>query len=449
VTQTRTFTPREIVSELDRYIIGQRDAKRAVAIALRNRWRRQQVPEELRDEIAPKNIIMIGPTGVGKTEIARRLAKLSQAPFIKVEASKFTEVGYVGRDVESIIRDLTELAVNLVSAEETVTVQAKAEDQAEERVLDVLLPSPTAPPGQTPPPAESSETREKFRKLLRLGELDDRVVQVELADDGGGPSISLMTPQGVEEMGVQFRDLLGSMMPQRTKHRQMKVSEARDAFVHEEAQKLVDMDRVRELAVSRVEQSGIVFIDEIDKVAVGVGSRSGPDISREGVQRDLLPIVEGSTVQTKQGPVRTDHILFIAAGAFHVAKPSDLIPELQGRFPIRVELSSLGREDLVRILTEPDNSLVRQYIALLKTEGVALEFKDEGVQALADIAAVVNETSANIGARRLHTVMERLLDELSFDAPDLSGARVVVDSAMVHERLDDLVEDRDLSQFIL
>ncbi len=454
MTVAHSFTPREIVSELDRYIVGQGEAKRAVAIALRNRWRRQQVPQELRDEIAPKNIIMIGPTGVGKTEIARRLARLSQAPFIKVEASKFTEVGYVGRDVESIVRDLTELAVLMVTEEEQRAVHSKAEELAEERILDALLP-PQPAPVQGPHAvddvqrAENQETREKLRKLLRLGELDNREIQVELRDDVGGPSLSIMTPQGVEEMGVQFRDLLGGMMPKRTKRRRMKVSEAVRAFSNEEALGLVDMDRVRELAVERVEQSGIVFIDELDKVATGATAGRGPDVSREGVQRDLLPIVEGSTVQTKQGPVRTDHILFVAAGAFHFAKPSDLIPELQGRFPIRVELTSLGKADLQRILIEPQNSLVRQYAELLKTENITLEFKEDGVQAVADIAAAVNERSADIGARRLHTVMERLLDELSFDAPDMQAATVVVDREMVLERLGDLVEDQDLSQYIL
>jgi ATP-dependent HslUV protease ATP-binding subunit HslU len=445
------LTPREVVSELDRYIVGQRDAKRAVAVALRNRWRRQQVPEELRDEIAPKNIIMIGPTGVGKTEIARRLARLSQAPFIKVEASKFTEVGYVGRDVESIVRDLCELAVGMAAEEEQKSVRAHAEERAEERLLDALLPPAVAGPGAASlaPSPEANETRDKLRKLLRLGELDDRLVEVELLEDGGGPSLSIMTPQGVEEMGVQFKDLLGSLMPKRTKHRQMKVADAREVIASEEATQLVDQDRVREQAVERVEQSGIVFIDEIDKVAVGPGGKQGPDVSREGVQRDLLPIVEGSTVQTKHGPVRTDHILFIAAGAFHVAKPSDLIPELQGRFPIRVELASLDKDDLVRILTEPTNSLERQYTALLATEGVELEFKQDGIQAIADVAAEVNERSSDIGARRLHTVMERLLEPLSFDAPDMGAGHVVIDEPLVRERLSDLVENADVSQYIL
>ena len=449
-----SFTPREIVSELDRYIVGQREAKRAVAIALRNRWRRQQVPEELRDEIAPKNIIMIGPTGVGKTEIARRLAKLSQAPFIKVEASKFTEVGYVGRDVESIVRDLTELAIAMVSEEQKRKVHGAALENAEDRLLDALLPPPIAASPEemhsaSGNAAASGESREKLRKLLRQGALDEREIEIELDDDGGGPSLSIMTPQGMEEMGVQFKDLLGGMMPQRTKMRRMTVAAARDSLAAEEAGKLIDEDRTRELAVQRVEQNGIVFIDEIDKVAVGSGGKHGPDVSREGVQRDLLPIVEGSTVQTKYGAVRTDHVLFIAAGAFHVAKPSDLIPELQGRFPIRVELTSLSRDDLLRILTEPTNSLTRQYTALLETEGIQLEFKEAGLVALADIAAGVNQRSADIGARRLHTVMERLLEELSFDAPDLGETQVVIDESLVAEKLADLAEDQDLSQYIL
>jgi ATP-dependent HslUV protease ATP-binding subunit HslU len=426
------------VSELDRYVVGQREAKRAVAIALRNRWRRQRVTGELRDEIAPKNIIMIGPTGVGKTEIARRLAKLAQAPFLKVEASKFTEVGYVGRDVESIVRDLTDLAVQLVSEEEKRSVMAKARERAEDRVLEAL---------GTPP-----EAREGMRRRLRDGVLDEQELEVAAAPPapaGPPPALSVFTPQGVEEMGQQLQQLFGNLLGGAPKKRRMKVPAALEAFGAEEAGKLIDMERVRELAVLRVEQSGIVFIDEIDKVATGADRRGGPDVSREGVQRDLLPIVEGSTVQTRHGPVRTDHVLFIAAGAFHVAKPSDLIPELQGRFPIRVELASLTREDFVRILTEPKNSLVRQYSALLKTEGVEVEFADDGVRAIAEIAALANERAENIGARRLHTVMERLLDEVSFDAPDRGGSRVLVDAPFVRGRLEPLVRDEDLSRYIL
>ncbi len=454
------FTPREVVSELDRYIVGQREAKRAVAIALRNRWRRQQVPDDLRDEIAPKNIIMIGPTGVGKTEVARRLAKLAQAPFIKVEASKFTEVGYVGRDVESIIRDLVEMAMSMVLEEEKRMVRASAEERAEERLLDALLPSSSLPaepatPGDEPSgqpqtEAPAAETRKKLRRMLRSGSLDEREIEIELEDASGvSPTLSIFTPQGVEEMGMQFKDMIGGLLPQRTHRRRMSVDAARNALIAEEATRLVDMEHVREVAVERVVQTAIVFIDEIDKVAGGPSERTGADVSREGVQRDLLPIVEGSTVQTKHGPVCTDHILFIAAGAFHVAKPSDLIPELQGRFPIRVELSSLTQEDFVRILAEPQNSLVLQYTELLRTEDVELSFKEEGIVAIAKFAALVNERTDNIGARRLHTVMERLLDEVSFDAPDLEPTQIVIDEKFVRDRLEELVDDEDLSRFIL
>ncbi len=448
MTELRAFTPREIVSELDRWVVGQRDAKRAVAIALRNRWRRQQVSDDLRDEIAPKNIIMIGPTGVGKTEIARRLARLAEAPFLKVEASKFTEIGYVGRDVESIVRDLTDLAVKLVTEEERRAVRARAEERAEERVLDALAPQPPLRVG-IGAPAPGGEDRERLRRLLRQGQLDEREIEVELAETGPPPQVSLFTPQGMEELGGQLKDLFGNLFPGRTRRRRLKVTAAREAFAAEEAARLVDAERVRELAIARVEQSGIVFIDEIDKVASGAGAKVGPDVSREGVQRDLLPIVEGSTVQTKHGPVRTDHVLFIAAGAFHVAKPSDLIPELQGRFPIRVELASLSRDDFVRILTEPRNSLARQYAALLATEGVEVEFREDGLRAIAEIAATVNDRTENIGARRLHTVMERLLEDVSFDAPDLGGSKLVVDEALVRARLSPLVADEDLSRFIL
>jgi len=438
------FTPREIVSELDRYIVGQRDAKRAVAIALRNRWRRMQVPEPLRDEIAPKNIIMIGPTGVGKTEISRRLAKLAQAPFIKVEASKFTEVGYVGRDVESIVRDLTELAIGMVREEEKAKHLVQAREVAEERILDLLLPPPRI---GMQPPADQSETREKLRRMLHEGRLDERTVEVEVSRPGG-PGIEVMTPQGLEEIESSLREMLANLVPRRTRTVKLAVPEALHVLAQEESAKLVDMEAATREAVRRVEQSGIVFLDEIDKIAGREGVH-GPDVSREGVQRDLLPIVEGSTVNTKHGPVRTDHVLFIASGAFHIAKPSDLIPEFQGRFPIRVELDPLTKDDFVRILTEPENALTRQYTALLATEDVRLRFTDDAVAEIARIAAEVNERTENIGARRLHTVLERLLDEVSFDAPDLGGREIVVDGALVRTRLEAILADQDLSRFIL
>jgi ATP-dependent HslUV protease ATP-binding subunit HslU len=443
------MTPREIVSELDRYIVGQRKAKRAVAVALRNRWRRLQVPEELRDEIAPKNIIMIGPTGVGKTEVSRRLAKLAQAPFLKVEASKFTEVGYVGRDVESMIRDVTDLAVKMVKEEEQQKVQVRARDIAEERVLDLLLPPPQAAPGQAVPLPDDSAgaTREKLRRMLRDGKLDDRVVELEISA-AAMPMIEVFTPQGMEEMEFHLKDMFSNLMPKKTKKRRMSVREAIVVLTQEEASKLVDMDAVGKEAVRRVEQSGIIFIDEIDKIA-GRENVIGPDVSRQGVQRDLLPIVEGSTVNTKHGMVRTDHILFIASGAFHTSKPSDLIPEFQGRFPIRVELDPLHRDDFVRILTEPRNALLKQYVALMATESITLVFRDDAINEIATIAAQVNERTENIGARRLHTVVERLLDQVSFDAPEMAGKEVVIDAAYVRDKLDDIVKDEDLSRYIL
>ena len=439
------FTPREIVSELDRYVVGQRAAKRAVAIALRNRWRRMQVPDPLRDEIAPKNIIMIGPTGVGKTEISRRLAKLAQAPFIKVEASKFTEVGYVGRDVESIVRDLTELAINMVREEERAKVRVRAHEQAEERLLDLLLPPP---PKMAPASADHSETREKLRTLLRDGRLDDRVVEVEMTKPAGGPMVEVMTPQGMEEIQSSLKEMFENLMPKRTKTSRLRVPEALDLLAQEESTRLIDMDAATKEALRRVEQSGIVFLDEIDKIT-GREGMHGPDVSREGVQRDLLPIVEGSIVNTKYGPVRTDHILFIASGAFHVAKPSDLLPEFQGRFPIRVELEALTQADFIRILTEPENALTRQYVALLATEDVHLEFTDDAIAEIARIAADVNDRTENIGARRLHTVMERLLDQTSFDAPEMGGQHVRVDGRLVRDRLEAILQDQDLSRFIL
>ena len=451
---TPVMTPREIVSELDRYIVGQRDAKRAVAVAVRNRWRRQLVPAELRDEIAPKNIIMIGPTGVGKTEISRRLAKLAQAPFIKVEASKFTEVGYVGRDVESIIRDLMDLSVKMVREEEQEKVQVKARDLAEERVLDLLLPEPQVPDNggggesgesQVEPP--SPATREKLRRMLRAGKLDDRSVDIELTQSMT-PMIEVLTPQGMEEMESNIKEMFSNLLPKQTKRKTVKIPEAMKLLTQEEAARLVDMETVVGEATRRVEQSGIVFIDEIDKIA-GRETVHGPDVSREGVQRDLLPIVEGSTVSSKYGLVRTDHILFIASGAFHNSKPSDLIPEFQGRFPIRVELSSLDKNDFVRILTEPKNALIRQYVALLETEKIRLSFQDDAIEEIARISAEANEKMENIGARRLHTILEKLLDEISFTAPEMPGREVRIDAAYVGERLDAILKDQDLSRYIL
>lgn len=435
------FTPREIVSELDKYIIGQNKAKKAVSIALRNRWRRQRVSPELREEIAPKNILMMGPTGVGKTEIARRLAKLAQAPFLKIEASKFTEVGYVGRDVESMIRDITDIAVNMIAEEEKQKVRARAEDLAEERILDLLYPK-----GKPEEADASNDTREKLRKLLREGKLDERYVDIEVSSRN--LPIQLFTQSGVEEMDVNIADMLGNLFPKRTKKRKVKVPEATGILIQEEAQKLIDMDKVVKLAIERVEQSGIIFIDEIDKIA-GRESMAGPDVSREGVQRDLLPIIEGCTVNTKHGMVRTDHILFVGAGAFHVSKPSDLIPELQGRFPIRVELDPLTKEDFLKILTEPKNALIRQYKELLKTEGIDLVFKDDSISEIAETAAHVNESTENIGARRLHTILEKILEEISFNAPDISKGKIVIDAKYVKEKIADIVKDRDLSRYIL
>jgi ATP-dependent HslUV protease ATP-binding subunit HslU len=451
------LTPPAIVAELDRYIVGQKAAKRAVAVALRNRWRRQQVASDLKDEIAPKNIIMIGPTGVGKTEIARRLAKLARAPFVKVEASKFTEVGYVGRDVDSIVRDLIEVSIKLVRDEQSITVRPKAREAAEERLLDLLLPPrPRAfsdrPPGLDgalpgPQPADVA-TREKLRSLLRDGKMDEREVEVEITDDSS-PFLQIFGGQGMEEMGLSgLRDMLGSFS-KRTKRRKMKIPQALEALTEQEVDRLIDHETLTREAILRAENAGIVFLDEIDKIASGSDARQGPDVSREGVQRDLLPIVEGSTVTTKYGTVRTDHVLFIAAGAFHTAKPSDLIPELQGRFPIRVELEPLTDADFVRILTEPRNALTKQYVALLGTEGVQIEFTDESVREIARIAAEVNSRTHDIGARRLHTVLERLLDELLFSAPDIGPQTVKITREYVLERLDALVKDEDLANYIL
>jgi len=442
------MTPREIVAQLDKYIVGQDKAKRAVAVALRNRWRRQQVePPELRDEIAPKNIIMIGPTGVGKTEIARRLARLAQAPFVKVEATKFTEVGYVGRDVESMIRDLIEQGITIVREEERAKVAVQARQAAEERVLDLLLPRPSSAGSTAESEDARNNTREKLRKMLRDGKLDQREVELETSKSAM-PMVEIMTPQGMEEMELNLKDMFSNMMPKQTIKQTLSVADALEALAQEESANLLDMEAVTREAVRRVEQSGIIFVDEIDKIAARQAV-SGTDVSREGVQRDLLPIVEGCTVNTKHGAVRTDHILFIASGAFHTSKPSDLIPEFQGRFPTRVELVALTREDFIRILTEPDNALLKQYQALLATEGIELEFTDEAVSKIADVAARVNERTENIGARRLHTVMERLLDQISFDAPEMSDTKVAIDAAEVRQRLESVVSDEDLSRYIL
>jgi ATP-dependent HslUV protease ATP-binding subunit HslU len=469
MNKLNSLTPRETVSKLDEYIIGQDEAKRSVAIALRNRWRRQQVEESLRNEIAPKNIIMIGPTGVGKTEIARRLANLAQSPFLKVEASKFTEVGYVGRDVESMIRDLTELAVTMVKKEERQSVEERAAEQAEERLLDLLLPSPSpAVPSHSPiilgegsdngskvdsvesvPEQQVMSTRDKFRQMLREGKLDEREVEISVEQGQQMPIIEVFSNAGMDDMEANLRDTIGRMFPRKSRNRKVSVPEALELLKAEETEKLIDMDKVIEKAVQRAEETGIIFLDEIDKIASRDGVSHGAEVSREGVQRDLLPIVEGATVTTKYGMVKTDHILFIASGAFHLSKPSDLVPELQGRFPIRVELNALGEDEFYKILTEPQNALTKQYIALMETEGVTLTFSDDSLREMAKIAVEVNLKTENIGARRLHTILERVLEKLSFEATELEGVEVNIDAAYVREQLADIAEDVDLSRFIL
>jgi ATP-dependent HslUV protease ATP-binding subunit HslU len=438
------LTPKQIVEELDKYVVGQRNAKKAVAVALRNRWRRLQLEDKLQDEISPKNIILIGPTGVGKTEVARRLAKLAGAPFMKIEASKFTEVGYVGRDVESMVRDLVEISIAMVKAEKKDAVLEKAKINAEERLLDILLPKK---PGFSEENSDSN-TREKFRRMLKAGELDEREVEADVEEQG--PQVEVLTNMGMDELGMNIGDMMKNMFPNRKKKRKMKIKEARTVIEMEEAARLIDMEDVKKDALRRVEQTGIIFLDEIDKICAREGAaHKGGDVSREGVQRDLLPIVEGSTVNTKHGMVNTSHILFIAAGAFHMAKPSDLIPELQGRFPIRVEMDSLEMEDFIRILKEPENALTRQYEALLKADGVSVEFADSGIMKIAEIATEVNRTLENIGARRLHTILEKLLEEISFEAPDTEERNIIIDGTYVESHLRGIVEDRDLSKYVL